>query len=223
MSRPYFRQIPDFDYVNVNPSETSTRNYVTVKNLFKRGQIRSEIFKNINYFEKYTIIGDKRPDNVAFDLYNDSALDWVVLLSNNIINIQDEWPLPQDTLDEVLLKKYGTYEILYDGIHHYESIEEKNEKGIVIFPGGIHIDQDFSIEYYSEESGQVLRRDMAVPITNYEHEIRLENKKRTIYSLKPKYLSVLFNDIDKIMPYKEGSEQYVSKTLKKGFNIKLYT
>jgi len=53
--------------------------------------------------------------------------------------------------------------------------------------------------------------------------IIIENKKRTIYSLKPKYLSVLFNDIDKIMPYKEGSEQYVSKTLKKGFNIKLYT
>ena len=35
-------------------------------------------------------------------------LDWVVLLSNNIINIQNEWPLNQQAFETYLLDKYGT-------------------------------------------------------------------------------------------------------------------
>ena len=50
-----------------------------------------------------------RPDNIAFDFYGDSKLDWVVLLSNNILNIQTEWPLVQNNFDSFLLNKYGDY------------------------------------------------------------------------------------------------------------------
>lgn len=219
--RPYFRQVPNFDYVNVNPSNDSVRNYITVKNLFKRGQIRSEIFKNVTYFTKYFIVGNQRPDNVAYDLYGESTLDWVVLLSNNILNLQNEWPLPQESFDELMLRKYGSYENLYK-VHHYESIEQKDETGTVVFPGGLHVDRTFSMEYYSTRDGQVLKENITVPVTNYEYETRIEEKKRTIFTLKPKYLTTLFDDIEEIMEYKKGSEQYVSRTLKKGFNAKLF-
>ena len=50
-------------------------------------------FNNLTYFTKYQIVGDDRPDNVAFKVYDDETLDWVILLSNNITNIQTEWPL----------------------------------------------------------------------------------------------------------------------------------
>ena len=224
MANPYFRQVPDFQYVNVLPNSDSARTYINVKNLFKRGKIRDEIFKNLNYFTKYVIIGDERPDNIAYKIYDDPTLDWVILLSNNIINSQSEWPLPQDSIDEILLDKYRTYDNLYNGVHHYETIEQKDSRGFVIMPGGIHVDQDFSIEYYSNVGGgQVLRRNITRPITNYEYEIGEEEKKRTIYIFKAKYLNVLFNDIEKILPYKKGSEQFVSKTLKRADNIRLYT
>ena len=49
-----------------------------------------------------------------------------------------------------------------------------------------------------------------------------EDEKRNIFLLKPDYLNVIFNDMDNIMPYKKGAAQYVSDTLKKGENIKLY-
>ena len=51
------------------------------KNLFKRGKIRPDIFGNLNYFTKYNIIGDERPDNIAYKEYNDSNLDWVNSIS----------------------------------------------------------------------------------------------------------------------------------------------
>jgi hypothetical protein len=61
-----------------------------------------------------------------------------------------------------------------------------------------------------------------VPITNYEYEERLENDKRNIFLLKPKYLNVVFDDLDEMMVYEKGSTQYVSETLKRGDNIRLF-
>ena len=137
MTQSYFRQVPNLEYVNRTKGNTDISNYINVKNLFKRGRLRPDIIGNLNFFTKYKIIGDDRPDNVAYKEYNNSSLDWVVLLSNNILNIQDEWPLPQSSLDEVLLEKYGTYEKLHSGVHHYETVEIKNTKGGIILPGGL--------------------------------------------------------------------------------------
>ena len=88
MTKSYFKQIPNFEYINRTEGNADISNYITVKNLFKRGKIRSDIFGNLNYFTKYKIIGNERPDNVAFKEYNDSSLDWVILLSNNRLNIK---------------------------------------------------------------------------------------------------------------------------------------
>ena len=137
MPQSYFRQIPNFEYVNRNKGTTDSSDYISVKNLFKRGKLRSDIFGNVNYFTKYKIIGDERPDNIANQEYGDSRLDWVILLSNNIINLQTEWPLPQSSLDEVLLEKYGTYDKLHNGIHHYETVEIKDSKGGIILEKGL--------------------------------------------------------------------------------------
>ena len=188
-------------------------------NLFKRAKIRDDIFENVQYFNKYTIVGDERPDYVAYKLYDDPTLDWVILLSNNILNVQDEWPKTQQVLDKFLLDKYVSYENL-NAVKHYETIEVKNSKDIVIVPAGLIVEQDFSVEYF--DGGTQLRSQITVPVTNYQYEIRLEDEKRTIYALKPKYLDLVFNDLQSIMQYKKGSEQYVSKTLKKGEDINLF-
>ena len=137
MTQSYFRQVPDLEYINRTKGNTDISNYINVKNLFKRGRLRPDIFGDLNFFTKYKIIGDERPDNIAFKEYGDSNLDWVVLLANNILNIQDEWPLPQTSLDEILLEKYGSYDKLYSDVHHYETLEIKSSKGGVILPAGM--------------------------------------------------------------------------------------
>ena len=112
----YFQRVPDFNYVSRLP-DAKIGDYIRVKNLFKKGKLREDIFQNLAFFEKYKIVGDDRPDNVAFEVYDDSSLDWVILLSNNILNIQSEWPLPQTDFDRFVLDKYGDYNTLYNGIH----------------------------------------------------------------------------------------------------------
>jgi hypothetical protein len=219
----YFRQVPEFEYVSRLPG-ANIGDYIRVKNLFKKGKIREDIFQNLSFFEKYKIIGNDRPDNVAFEIYKDSKLDWVVLLSNNILNIQTEWPLPQTDFDRFLLDKYDDYNTLYNGIHHYETEEVKNSRGVTIVPAGLQVDASYSVSYYDffiEQ--QITTGNISVPVTNYEYEEKIEDNKRNIYLLKSTYLGIVLNDMSEIMEYKEGSSQYVSETLKRGDNIRLYS
>ena len=66
MTQSYFRQVPNLEYVNRTHGNKDISNYINVKNLFKRGRIRPDLIGNLNFFTKYKIIGDERPDNVAF-------------------------------------------------------------------------------------------------------------------------------------------------------------
>jgi hypothetical protein len=219
----YFRQVPDFQYINRTTDAQSISDYKTVKNLFKRGKLREDIFGNLSFFTKYKIVGDERPDNVAYKFYEDETLDWVVLLANNILNIQTEWPLPQSSFDTFLLEKYDSYENIY-AVHHYETIEVNNTNGITIIPSGLRVNSDFSTTYYDDAlSRQVTRRNITVPITNYEYEQKIEDDKRNIFVLKARYLNVVLNDMESLMTYKKGGDQYVNPTLKKGDNIRLYS
>ena len=132
MAKNYFRNIPDFEYVNRTKDGRFISNYTQVKNFFKKAKLRDDLFQDLTVFEKYSVKGDDRPDNVAFEIYGDANLDWVVLLSNNIINVQNEWPLSQIAFENYVLDKYGTLAKL-DEIHHYESNEVKDSTGAVSY------------------------------------------------------------------------------------------
>lgn len=231
MANPYFRKLPSFEYVSRLP-DAKISDYIEVKNLFKKGSLRPDIFQNTTFFEKYKIIGDARPDNVAFELYDDPTLDWVILLSNNIINIQTEWPLTQVSFDTYLKEKYGVgfnteeevYNNIYNGVHHWETVEIKNSQGVTILPAGFQVPSPYSISYYdSFIESQVNTGNIAVQVTNYEYEEKLENDKRNIFVLKPRYLNIVLDDMEEMMAYKEGATQYVSDTLKRADNIRLYS
>ena len=216
----YFKRIPDVEYPNFLP-EGKISDFERVKNIFKRGTIREDIFENLSFFTKYNIIGDERPDNVADKIYNDPNLDWVILLSNNIINVYEEWPMPERAFDRYLMDKYGSFENI-NAIKHFETEEVKNSSGVVIVKAGLIVPERFSISYFDENlDEQIFRSDIANPITNYQYEVKIEEKKRTIFLLKGQYLQLLFDDIESVMTYKKGSTQFVSRSLKRADNSKL--
>jgi len=333
----YFRQVPNFEYVSRDVDQRQISEYAPVKNLFRRGKLREDIFGNLSFFTKYSIVGDERPDNVAFKFYGDENLDWIVLISNNILNIQTEWPLEQNTFSNILLEKYGSFENL-NAVKYYKTKELKDSLGVTIIPadvilplklktgngfigseirkiassshangvfkieigeGGftsnlavgdeievtgyentilngkyivnqIYLDQAFAnitfvdvtpdssiennstvvsqtitgserIEFIPKSTGGIQNNyyyeyydageqklvfvnsiQFLEPVTNLEYEMELENEKRNIFLLKPRYLNIVLNDLEEIMTYKKGSSQYLSRTLKRADNIRLY-
>ena len=156
-------------------------------------------------------------------MYNDSSLDWLILLSNNIINIQTEWPLHQDDFEVAIIAKYGSFEALYE-VHHYETTEVKNSRGVVIVPAGLRVGPSYIADYYDYYLGlQIVTNNISVPVTNYEYEEKIENDKRNIFILKPRYINIVRGDMADIMTYKKGSSQYKTETLKTADNIRLYS
>ena len=223
MPNPYFSNLTDFLYVNRTVDGRSEGDFSVVKNFFKRAKLRDDIFQDLAFFTKYIVIGDDRPDTVATKIYDDPTLDWVVLLSNNIVSIQSEWPLGQAAFNTYVTEKYGDETTLYSGIHHYESREVKANDGTIIIPSGARVSVGQSVSFFDEDSSQqVIRTDVAMPITNYMFEEKLNDEKRNIFILKPIYLNILFDDIDQIMRNKKGSTQFISETLVRGDDIRLY-
>ena len=216
----YFSKVPNFEYVSRLP-DANISDYIEVKNLFKRAFLREDIFQDLAFFTKYQIIGDDRPDNVAFKIYEDSSLDWVVLISNNILNIQSEWPMKQYDFDKYLLDKYGSYEKMNE-VHHYETVEIKNGDGVVLVPKGLTVTEDFTFDYYNFYNESYITEKPVNAITNLQYEEKLNDDKRNIFLLKPKYLSVVVDDLEDIMRYKKGSSQYKTESLKTADNIRLY-
>ena len=223
MPNPYFSNLTDFLYVNRTIDGRSEGDYSVVKNFFKRAKLRDDIFQDLAFFTKYIVIGDDRPDTVATKIYDDPTLDWVVLLSNNIVSIQSEWPLGQAAFNTYVTEKYGDETTLYSGIHHYESREVKANDGTIIIPSGARVSVGQSVSFFDEDSSQqIIRTDVAMPVTNYMFEEKLNDEKRNIFILKPIYLNILFDDIDQIMRNKKGSTQFISETLVRGDDIRLY-
>jgi hypothetical protein len=222
MGNPYFRNIPNFEYVNRTKDGQFISNYTQVKNFFKKGKMREDIFQDLTVFEKYNVKGDDRPDNVANEIYGDPTLDWVVLTSNNIVNIYNEWPLTQQVFEDYILDKYDTYEKL-DETHHYESNEVKDSSGLIIFPRGVNVSAAQSVSYYEPtRDEQITVNPVSRAVTNYQYEEDINNKKRRIFLLKPAYLNVVFDDLEEMMEYKKGSTQYVSESLKRADDPRLF-
>ena len=223
MANPYFNNLPDFLYVNRTQDGKNDGDYSVVKNLFKRAKLREDIFENTAFFNKYLVEGDDRPDNVADKVYGDPTLDWLVLMANNVNNVQSEWPMSQGDFNTYITEKYIDETTLYSGIHHYKSREVKTTDNSIVIPAGQRVGVGQSVSYYDYALGQHVRAtDVAIPVTNYEYEDELNNKKREIFVLKQEYLNIVTDDLDEIMRYKKGSTQFLNETLVRGDNIRLF-
>ena len=218
----YFRRLPNLDYPSLLNSRESNTDYVQTKNLFRRVKIREDLFSNFMQFDRYKVQGDERPDTVSENVYGKSTLDWVILLSNNIIDIKNEWPLTQLQLNEFLNEKYTPQELV--SIHHYETLELRDNKNQLILPAGITVDENFNMEYMS--GGQIRSTNSLIDgrpikaVTFFDHENELNDRKRNINVLKPEFLGVFIKEFERIMKY-EKSSQYVNRKLKKTENPRI--
>ena len=214
----YFNELPNLDYLSQLPDANSNETYITVKNLFKRAKLRTDIVNVITAFEYYQIEDNQRPDVIAQKLYGDAELDWVILITNNITNIREEWPLSNQNLYNHMIEKYQTENAL-SSIHHYETTEVKDEYNRLVVPSGLQVDSNYSITY-SKLNNALVTVSPVKSVTNYEYEVDKNEKKRLIRILKPQYLSVVITDMRNIMRY-DKSSQYLDQNTKQSYNPNL--
>jgi len=206
----YFSYIPNIAYEE-RPLKYpfSVADTVIAKNFFKRFKLNDEIFNYVVYFNKYSIVDGERPDMIAQKLYGDPFFDWVVLLTNNMVNVQYDWPKTNYELYKILESEYNDP---YNEIHHYETIE------IGQYDRGLRVDKAFYDKQHKiNDAGNVsIVNGSAIcePVTVAEHFTRENEKKREIYLLKQIYFQSFIKDFKKQNQYKP-SDKLLNQRIKR--------
>ena len=221
----YFQELPNIAHTSLLPVRNKIEDRIIVKNLFKRSKLRTDVDQAITAFNYYYVEDQQRPDILAQELYGDSELDWVVLTSNNITNVRDQWPLNHDDLHSYMLEKYGSEQNIL-GIHHSETVKIVDEYNRVILNGGSEVDANFTFTFVgtvTSSTGSLIKVNFGgsssntitpvASITNYDYEVKVNEEKRKIRVLKPQFLGAFLTEHRQIMKYKQSSN-YISKTLK---------
>ena len=213
----YFRQLPNIQYQNFLNNSTGSQDYLLMKNIFLRGKMRDDLRDNFTLFQQYSIKGDERPDEIAYEVYGSSDYDWVVLITAGIITYQNDYPLTSQELYDYTLNKYGVEGM--NDINHYESVEVKDNAGRLIYPAGIIVAKDFTIPNPDIPTSVI---NPVVGVSNFEYETIKNDDKRNIFMLRPSYLNQFLNDMREISKYGFNSE-YVNSTTIRAENSKTKT
>ena len=208
----YFRELPNLLYQSFLSDKRSSLDYVEVKNLFRRVKLRDDLQNVFTLFDKYEIPDEFRPENVAEEFYGNEELDWVILITANITNVRDQWPLNNRDIYQYSLEKYGD---ALNATRLFETKEIKDSKGNIILEKGKVVDSDFEFKYY-DTTGVVTVSGTSVRtgISNFDYEVRVNDEKRGIYILKKEYLQQFLGDFRDIMIYGRSSQFVNDDTIK---------
>ena len=176
----YFSRFPLFVYDMKNNG-----NYKLLPDILRRVKARSQVISGRFLFDSYDVKNGERPEDVAFKFYGDAELHWVVLLTNNVTDRFYQWPMTQPQFDEFLTDKYGAGN--EDGVHHYEITQSSGPT-----TGNGPDDLSHKIEVNETEAG-------AESVSNFEFERRLQDKKRQIKLLDPRYLPMFLEEFERLI------------------------
>lgn len=219
----YFENFPrtlyTFDKNTINPQ--------AVTNILARSAFLRDIKDNINLSYEYQIRDEDTPDIIAHKAYGDAYRSWIILLFNNIMNPNYDWPLQTSILDAYIEKKYSmSVQESRETIHHYEKevtitttyggveLSETKEKTIIsefsvnpttnaLTPNALPDLNSGSLVVNVKETDYVsyvvttITRHKAVSI--YEHEFEENESRRSIRILDPVYVPRVENEFRELM------------------------
>ena len=207
----YFSIVPNISY-DEKPIKYpfSESDFVVAKNFFRRYKISDDIFSSAVYFNKFSIPDGMRPDAVALKMYGNEFYDWIILLVNNMVNAQYDWPMNNYEIYKILEEEYDDP---YSEISHYEIKE-----AIGPYSAGLHVDETFyNGQHKLNINGSIQTKngnEICSPVTVAEYYTSENEKKREIYLLKGEYVQSFIDDFrSKNLYQKDGN--YISQRLKK--------
>ena len=229
----YFRELPNIALQSPLLHKNSSRDFLLIKNIFRRTKLYDFLENSVSLLEKFTIGDGDRPDTIAEQMYGDSSLDYIIVLIAGITNIVDEWPLQDYQVYDYALQKYGSEEKMNE-IRYYETLEIIDDQGRQIVPPKLIVDADFKVDgtvnkfpsstrytlkaltgnrqLDDKDEFSVATDNIARAVTNLEYEYTINEEKREINVLSPGYVQLFINDLRDIVSY-DKSSSYIAKNI----------
>jgi len=159
--------------------------YKLLPNILKRVKLRSGLRSGSFLFDTYDVANGERPEDIAFKLYGDPELHWVILMTNNVTDRFYQWPLTQPQFQEHLTDKYGAGN--EDDVHHYEKVQDSGRTS----SNGPN-DYSHLVECNEDDENPSI-------ISNREYEERKQDEYRQIRLLDPQFLDTFVEEFENLI------------------------
>jgi len=176
----YFDRFPLMAY-----DVKGNQEYKLLPNILRRVKLRSGIRSGSFLFDNYDVTDGERPEDIAFKLYGDPELHWVILMTNNVTDRFYQWPLTQPQFQEHLTDKYGAGN--EDAVHHYEKVQDSGRTS----SNGPN-DYSHLVECNEDDENPSI-------ISNREYEYRKQDEYRQIRILDPRFLDTFVEEFETLI------------------------
>jgi hypothetical protein len=213
----YFNFFPTTLY----STDNSSFGLDAVTNIIARFSFEQKLKENASAFYKYDIQDSDTPEIIASKYYDSSERHWIVLLFNDIIDPQFDWPLDSRTIIEYIDSKYSvpqfadTANTSISGLSWAKNISNVKSYYKTItttnFDGTENL-QKFEIDAntyanvgttttsFTLQNGSTISRTISTETeTHYDFEIEENDKKRTINLLKSEFISAVEKEFKRVI------------------------
>ena len=205
----FFRYFPKTLYY----SKLDSKSLDTITNILTRFKFENSFKDNsITYYE-YDIKDSDTPEIIASKFYDSPEKHWAVLLINDIIDPQWEWPMDQRTMIKFIESKYSANAAVGETGVYWSKNNIKNYFIIqtrTLSSGSITIDKtETDANTYANTSTYTTTLNLSdgnnlnIVLTKetrsyYDFEIDTNDSKRTIKLLKPEFVYPLDQEIKRL-------------------------
>jgi len=207
----YFSKFPKLFY---NFDSYSNSEYVT--NILSRFSLEQKLKENTSIYYTYDIRDGDTPEIVASKLYDSSERHWIILMMNDIIDPQYEWPLEYETLNRYIDAKYlenANSTTSGDGliwarsnVKSYYRVERQYVSSDEVVEKKYEIDED-TFDNTTVSLGNPITLESGITVifdtdkttqNYYDYELELNESKRKIKLLKREFVSSLEEELEKL-------------------------
>lgn len=206
MSR-YFNYFPQTLY----SSNNTTSGLDTITNITARFGFEASLKENSNAFYQYSIKDSDTPEIIAAKFYDNPERHWIVLMFNDIVDPQYDWPLENKTLIQYIDKKYSANGGLSWAMNvsnvksYYKTITRTSFDGTQIVEK-IELDAATYANTAATNQNIVLQDGSTITQTitkstqsYYDYEVDLNETKRNIKLVKSDFVPQIEKEFKKII------------------------
>jgi hypothetical protein len=205
----FFRYFPKTLYY----SKLDSKSLDTITNILTRFKFENSFKENSVTYYEYDIKDSDTPEIIASKFYDSPEKHWAVLLINDIIDPQWEWPMDQGTMIKFIESKYSANATVGQTGVHWSKNNTKNYFIIqtrTLSSGSITIDKtETDANTYANTSTYTTTLNLSdgnnlnIVLTKetrsyYDFEIDTNDSKRTIKLLKPEFVYPLDQEIKRL-------------------------
>ena len=208
----YFSKFPKI-YFTLNDGQSVDR----ITNIMAKFSLNDSIKDNTAVYYEYDITESDTPEIVANKMYGSPERHWVVLMMNNIVDPQYDWPMTTITLNNFIDAKYSNTPYANSntsgaGLSYAESNVHSYYKVITkTIPNGSKIVNEYQVDANTYANVTVSTSTVTLADNNvitiatskdsktyYEYEVEQNESKRKIKLLKPEFIPTLEDEIRRV-------------------------